>query len=142
MIQTRTQQRRIIEAATLDGSLDTLYWYPVSDRGGGRTEAVGVNEQIPIVRVAPDPEITQHDAHIMLELFKQKSPELLLHLELTAIDILEEGGFKYFEFGTSDLICPMCAAVGWESCICQPTLWRIEEPVETTKNQERERITL
>lgn len=128
MIQNRTQQRRIIEAAIRAGELHTLFWYPVSDRGGGRTEAVGVNDQIPVVAVAPDPEITQHDAHIMLELFKSKSPELMLHLELTAVDILEDGRFRYFEFGHVDLVCPYCAAVGWESCICQPTLWRVEEP--------------
>ncbi|MCC6454474.1 MAG: hypothetical protein IT328_05985 [Caldilineaceae bacterium] len=137
MIQNRSQQRRIIEAAIQAGELHTLYWYPVSDRGGGRTEAVGVNEQIPVVRVAPDPEITQHDAHIMLELLKSKSPELLLHLELTAVDILEDGGFRYFEFGGSDLVCEWCGAVGWESCCCVPTLWRVEEPFKTSQKQER-----
>lgn len=130
-IQSRTQQRKIIEAAMKDGTLDTLRWYMVIDAPGNRTVPAAVNEWVPVLRVAPDPEASQHVAHMMLELHRHYSPGLLLRLELTAVDLLDEAGVTYFEWGDVDLVCPECGAVGWESCICKPTLWRVEEEMVT-----------
>lgn len=122
MIQSRTQQRQILEAAKRDSSLDSLLWYMVSDVGGGKSVAAAVNEWVPVVRVGSDPAVTEHDAHLMLELAKHYAPKMLLRLELTAIDILEASGVTWFEFGSVDLVCPTCGAVGWESCCCKPNL--------------------
>lgn len=125
MIQTRTDQRRIIAAAAADGTLHNLLWYLVSDIGGGKTKPASINEWIPVVRVAPDPAVTEHDAHLMLEICKHFAPSLLLHLEITAIDILDAAGVEWFEWGSEDVVCPWCAAVGYESCCCQPNIWRV-----------------
>ena len=127
MIQTRTQQRKIIETAMADGSLSTLLWYMVSDIGGGKTRSVAVYKWIPVVRVGPDPAVTEHDAHLMLELARHYAPTLLLRLEITAVDILNDAGVTWFEWGSEDVICPMCAGIGWDSCCCQPSLWVVSE---------------
>jgi hypothetical protein len=129
LIQSRTEQRKILAAAQADGTLDTLFWYMVIDALGNRTVPAAVNGWIPVVRVAPDPEESQHYAHLMLEVHKHYSPGILLRLELTAVDVLEEAGVRYFEWGTNDIVCPSCGAVGWESCSCQPTAWRVTEPI-------------
>lgn len=126
MIQTRTAQKRILDEAKQAGELDTLLWYMVADLGGGKTDALAVNGHVPVVRVSSDPAISEHDAHLMLELCRHYNPSQPMHLELTAIDILAASGVQWFEFGDVDLVCPTCGAVGWESCCCQPTLWTIE----------------
>lgn len=126
MIQSRTAQRRILEEAKRAGELDTLLWYMVADLGGGKTDALAVNGSVPVVKVAPDPGVTEHDAHLMLELCKVKS-NMPMHIELTAIDILQASGVPWVEFGEIDTVCEGCAAIG-DSCVCQPTLWRAMEP--------------
>lgn len=127
MMQSRKSQRKIIEAATKDGTIDTLYWYMVIDCGWNKQIPAAINDWVPVVKVAPDPAVTEHDAHLMLEIIRHYSPGMILRLELTARDILEDLDIRYFEFGDIDLVCPSCGAVGWESCICKPTLWRMEE---------------
>lgn len=125
--QSKTAQRRIIEAAKADGSLDTLYWYIVIGLQGNRTIQLAVNGWVPVLPVAPDPEVSQHIAHLMLEIHKQRFPGSDLRIELTVIDVLVNAGIQWYEWGTEDVICPECAGIGWQSCICTPTLWRVDE---------------
>lgn len=125
MIQTRTQQRAIIDTAKKDGTLGTLLYYMVADLGGGKTDALAVNGFLPVVKVAPDPAITEHDAHLMLELCRSHNPTMPMHIELTAVDVLEAAKVPYFEFGALDLVCPGCGAIN-DSCVCQPNVWRVE----------------
>lgn len=125
MRQTRKTQQRILDAAKADGTLDTLLFYMVSDIGGGSDIPAAVNETIPVVRVGPDPAVSAHWAHLMLEIAKHYSPKLLLRTEITAVDILDDAGVAWIEFGDVDLVCPGCAAVG-DSCVCVPNVWVVE----------------
>lgn len=126
MRQSRSDIKRIIDAATKDGTLGELFYYIVIDAGYNKQIPAAVNDFVPVVRVAPDPAISEHDAHLMLEIIRHYSPGMIMRLELTAIDILEDCGVQWFEFGAIDLVCESCGAVGWDSCCCRPNIWRVD----------------
>ena len=115
----RTAQQQILAAATRDGSLPALYWYPV-DTSGRHDRAVTLGHAapaIPVIPVAPDPEISRHHAHLLISLLEL--PGAAFALDLTTADLLNQVGVPWFVYGDHDHICPGCAAVG-DHCICTP----------------------
>jgi hypothetical protein len=113
--QTRTFQRRVLEGAQRDGYAG-LYWY-VEMMLPGRVYASAAYPWlfVPVVPVAPDPEISRHWAHMLSELFKHDNPGVEFQPALTAIDVLQSVGLPWYEWGhpvTVDVVCAMCGGIG------------------------------
>ena len=117
MAINRTWQKRILAEAQASGRLHELYWYPVA-QNGPRDKAVAVGgavPSIPVVPVAPDPEISRHWAHLLLNMFA--IPGVEFAADLTTAEILDESGIPWFIWGLHDHICPGCGAINGD-CIC------------------------
>jgi hypothetical protein len=115
----RTWQRKVLTAAAADGTLGELYWYPV-EVSGRHDRAVTVGDAapaIPVIPVAPDPEISRHHAHLMIALMELRGAAFAL--DLTTAALLDQVGVPWFVFGEHDHICPSCAAVNGD-CVCVP----------------------
>lgn len=119
--QTRTWQRRILTAARADGYAD-LYWYIEATAPGRQVfPAAWPGAHIPVVPVAPDPEISRHYAHLLAELFAANNPPAVAFAPaLTAAESLRDTGCAWYVWGSLDVVCECCAGVGWESCCCTP----------------------
>lgn len=116
--QTRAEQRRILAAEQVNSWVG-LYWFIAVTPPGEDTYAAAFPARaIPVVPVAPDPEITRHWAHVLQELFRSVAPGWALETRLTNAAGLERAGVVWYEWGTLDVVCDGCGAVGWESCCC------------------------
>jgi hypothetical protein len=108
--QTRTEQARILAAAAGNGTLPDLYWYIVSGDAAVALRTPDGCAIVPVLPVAPEPEITRHWAHMMLELAQQYHPKRAMSLELTARDVLDAHG-TWHDWTQTDFVCPGCGAV-------------------------------
>lgn len=109
---TRTAQRRILEAATRDGSLHTLYWYVCGRQRNVAYAVAAPGAHVPVVAVGSDPEESRHWAHLLLEFVRSANPGLDVTLDLTAADLL--AGHAWYEFGSRadwDTVCEACGSV-------------------------------
>lgn len=121
-MQTRAEQRRILEAERARGWAG-LVWFVAATPPGGETYAAAYPARaIPVIPIAPDPEVTKHWAHVLQELFRHAvAPEgagWAFEVRITNAAGLERAGVIWYEWGSLDLVCPGCGAVGWESCCC------------------------
>lgn len=117
MAINRTWQKRILDNAQRDGSLHTLYWYPVCTNGA-TDKAVTLGyaaPAIPVVPVGSDPEISRHDAHLLISLMDL--PGAAFGLDLTTTALLDACGVPWFVWGEHDHVCPGCGAINGD-CVC------------------------
>jgi hypothetical protein len=112
--QTRTEQRRILDAEQANGYAD-MFWYTAATPPGGETYAAAYPARaIPVIPVAPDPEITRHWAHLLQELFRSAEPGWAFETRLTNGAGLERAGVVWYEWGTevtADAVCADCGCV-------------------------------
>lgn len=118
----RTQQNKVLEAAARDGTLDNVYWY-LTIRQRGVEQAAVMCGSIPVQPAGPDVETSRQYAHLMLELARDATPGAFLDLDLTAGDLLAQ--HDHHVWSEVDTVCPGCGGVGWDSCVCSPTIWRV-----------------
>lgn len=116
--QTRTWQRKILEAARRDAYAD-LYWYVEVMLPGRRSApAVYPAQTIPVIAVAPEPEITRHYAHMLVELLRAHAGQpagVEFVSQLIAGESLNDAGVRWYVYGDvveMDAICYACGAVG------------------------------
>lgn len=114
-MQTRKQKERILAEAVKRGYIN-YYWfvrirYKMQEFAGGHPGSF-----VPVIPVAPDPEVTRHYAHMLLELFKMSaaSARMELQVEITHKNNLEQAEIPWYEYGDNlclDAICYNCAQV-------------------------------
>lgn len=118
--QTKTLQKRILEAAKPEGYADLFWFVEASAPGHVRFPGAYPGRLIPVVEVAPDPEVTRHWAHLLAVLFSSTNPPIYVFAPaLTSTEALRETGCQWYRWGEIDVICEVCGAVGWDSCSCQ-----------------------
>lgn len=121
--QTRTEQRRILAAEQPNGWRDLVWFVTAKPTGQPAYAAAYPSTSIPVIAVAPDPEITRHWAHLLQELFRSAEPSWSFGVDLTNIRGLEQAGVKWYWWGELDQVCDGCGAVGWDSCCCVSNAW-------------------
>ncbi|GIW60768.1 MAG: hypothetical protein KatS3mg087_1834 [Patescibacteria group bacterium] len=117
--QSRTAQKRILEEAKKRGETGDLFWYIVVRRKGGKyVPGCFPPFRVPVVPVGDDPEESRHYAHLMLEIAKAGTPGLILNIELTSRDLLNENiPGRWYEWGDTpphveyDFVCKFCGSV-------------------------------
>lgn len=122
----RTRARKIINGAAAVGDLHALFYFvemtlPASLRppSGAATMAASYPAGwVPVVPLAPDPDAARHYVHLMLELMASanRGRGIVLSVELTAPDILEDCGVRWYVWGEPipalvDAVCPVCGGV-------------------------------
>lgn len=121
--QTRTEQRRILAAEQATGWAGLVWFVAATPPGEDTYAAAFPARAIPVVPVGPDPEISRHWAHLLQELFRSAvGPDgagWAFETRLTNGAGLERAGVVWYEWGTLDVVCETCGAVGWESCGCE-----------------------
>lgn len=117
-IQSRTEQRRILAAEQARGWHGLVWFVTAQPPGSPAYAAAYPGKAIPVVPVAPDPEISRHWVHLLQELFRSAEPGWAFGTSLTNAAGLERAGVVWYVFGETDDVCPACAAVngGWECC--------------------------
>jgi hypothetical protein len=114
--QTKTFQHRILDQARPDNYAG-LYWFIEMRLGATRyVSACWPGRFVPVVPVAPDPEITRHWAHMLGELFQASGELPSIHFEpaLTSVEALRDTGCYWYEFGDpvfADVVCRGCGCV-------------------------------
>lgn len=115
--QTRTWQRKVLEAARHDAYVD-LYWYiEISWQAGQRNApAAYPGSWIPVIPVAPNPEASRRIAGMLAHLFALSNTEVVATYEpaLTGIQSLEQTGCRWYLWDMDveqDAICAQCGAV-------------------------------
>jgi hypothetical protein len=126
---SNTQQREILAAAAPDYA--GLYWYaeaqlPVrlrQDRfSDGYFPGAYPDRWIPVIPVPPDVRASREAVEFLCSIFWAYQPLFEFAPMLTSIDKLKATGAKWYVWGSLDVICPGCAAVGWDSCECGPVV--------------------
>lgn len=123
----KSQRKRIIAAAIANGTLHTLAYYvqmrlPLNLRPRPDAQFLAATWPpgfVPIVPLAPDPEIAADDAYILEQLLWEANKErgIIFNYELTSLDILQAAGHTYYEWGDDisdrvvDWICPVCGGI-------------------------------
>lgn len=119
--QTKTMQRRVLDAASERGELSTLAWF-VEMRIGAvqHAGAPWPGSLVPVVAVGDDPEISRQWAEVLAELFKTANRSKEFAVALTTWDLLESTGVRWYEWGerSFDIVCEGCGAIG-DDCICR-----------------------
>ena len=127
--QTKTLQRRILAEAERRGELGQLVWFVEMKIRLEHAAAPWPGARVPVVPVAPDPEITRCWADLLTVLFQQgnRGGGLEFAPALTNWATLASTGVDWYEWGAwpIDIICPACGAINHD-CICQPVT-RIDE---------------
>jgi hypothetical protein len=127
------QQREIIRAAA--PHFTGLFYYaearlPVRMRqdkfSDGYFPGAYPERHIPVIPVAPDPQVSRAWVELLCGLFWSYQPLFEFAPMLTSLQKLQATGAKWYVWGNSDLICPQCAGVGWSSCTCGPVVRRVE----------------
>lgn len=114
--QTRTWQRKTLEQFKANG-YSGLYWYIEIRIALNRyAPACYPGLYVPVVPVAPDPEITQHWAHLIAELFKDgnETPSIQFEPQLASTETLRDTGCWWYVFGervTVDVVCRLCGCI-------------------------------
>lgn len=123
-LATKAQLARILDGARRVGELHLLYWMiemkVSTSLTGGRQPILAAatypHGWIPLIPVAPDPDLTRHRAEILLTLIKDanRGRPIEFGLALTAEDIV--AGQKHYQWGEPrfDCICTHCATI-WQS---------------------------
>lgn len=118
--QTRTWQRKIINAAIQADELSRLYWFVEmslpSLLGGGYAAATYPVGVVPVVPVGPCPETQRHWAHLLLELFRMSNQGRAISFELALTDCDLLTAKRWYVYGESppavaDVICAWCGEV-------------------------------
>lgn len=121
---TKTHLARILDGAKRVGELHLLYWMiemkVSTSLTGGRQPTLAAatypHGWVPLVGVAPDPELTRHHAELLLTLIKDanRGRPIEFGLTLTAADII--AGQRTYQWGDPiwDCICVYCGAT-WQS---------------------------
>lgn len=123
----KSQRKRIIAAASADGTLHTLAYYiqmrlPLALRPRPDAEYLAATFPpgfVPIVPLAPDPEIAADYAYILEQLMWEANKQrgILFAYELTTFDLLEQAGHAYYTWGEEishrpiDWVCPICGQI-------------------------------
>lgn len=124
--QTKKFQKRIVERAQAEGTLDNLFWYVVMSKGGYAYAVSAPKGMVPIVPMGSDPEESRHYADILCELFRTNNRgqdiavEVGIRSELTQV--------QWYEFGEMaewDYVCPGCGAINGD-CVCKHVVRRID----------------
>lgn len=110
--QSKTLQGKILSAARRDNYAG-LYWIVECEYAHQKfAPAVHHRRWIPAIPVAPDPEITRHWAHILVEMFALHNPPPV-HFETVIVVQEELSKFHWYELGDIlpiDLVCLICGA--------------------------------
>lgn len=127
--QSKTFQRKTLEAAAKQGNLHRLFWHveitvpyatlkahPTLDR---HMTATWPKVWVPVVPVAPDPARSRFWAELLLEVVKDanRGQGIDISLALTDIELLEET--RWYEWGDWrwDNLCAVCGAVWTDTTI-------------------------
>lgn len=121
--QNRTWQRKIINAARADGTVDQLRYYVEMDvpahrrlRPDHRTQCANHPAGfVPTINAAH--EAAEDYAHLLLELFKSANPGHIFRICISSVDLLDNARIAHYEWGeeppaTIDTICSLCGLVG------------------------------
>ena len=123
----RTLARKIIRGAAAVNDLPNLLYFiemtlPVALRPSPHVSTMAASYPagwVPVIPLSPDPDAARHYAHLLLELMKSANQGrgIVLRTELTAPDILEDFGVRWYIWGEPipaqvDAICPVCGQVG------------------------------
>lgn len=122
--QSRQFQRKILDAAQRDGYAD-LYWFaegtlPPALRqsrfSDGHIPGCYPGKAVPVVAVAPDPEVSKAWAELLCALFQAFNPRIEFSPALTHLDSLIETGAQWYKWGELDVVCQWCGAVNVRYC--------------------------
>lgn len=112
--QTKTFQRKVLEQAQRDNYAG-LWWYIEMRLGlNSYASACYPGPWVPVIEVAPDPEITRHWAHMLAELFKEGGnlPTVSFEPALTSTETLRDTGCYWYEWGDPVLVDAVCRGCG------------------------------
>lgn len=137
-LMSPSEKREMIAVANRRGELHKLFWFiqvrvPMSMRMGwdddGITSAAFPLNWVPVVPVGENHDITLSCAEILCELFRVDNPKTIeFNPAITTLDALNERVTgRWYVWGTLDMVCPGCGGVGYDSCVCKPTLFEIKE---------------
>lgn len=114
--QSRTWQRKILDAAAADGYAG-LYWYIEMEWAAGQHHAPAAypGPWVPVVPVAPDPAGSGRIAGMLAHLFAlSNSRGIAFAPALTSDEALQQTGCRWYiwtEDVTIDVICACCGEV-------------------------------
>lgn len=113
--QTGKFKRKVLEGAAATGYAG-LYWYiEMSLPGRVFASAAHPGKWVPVIPVAPDPEVTRHWAHMLAEMFKDSNPPTItFEPALTALDVMQSTGLPWYVYGDPvlvDVVCRACGAI-------------------------------
>jgi hypothetical protein len=122
--QSKSWQRKIIDAARANGELHKLRWYiemdiPAAARRHRDHKIQCASHPPGFVPVIPlDQPGADEYAHLLLELFKSANPDTTFRLMLTDIPMLQSCRIDWYDWGDLpapqpiDIICELCGLVG------------------------------
>lgn len=129
--QSRSFQRRVVEAAQAQGLLGDLFWYVEIEIGYGRyAPACWPGVWVPVLPVGEDWEASSHVADVLAQIFAWHNAGrgLVFRAALTNGEALAESGATWYVWGEEgppiDRVCGVCGAVtvvvagGWAVCEC------------------------
>lgn len=116
--QTRTWQNKVLDAARRDNYAGLFWYIEACLPGRVHLSAAHPSVFVPVVRVAPDPEISRHWAHLLAELFRAGNPPTVSYEPaLTHSEALER--VPWYEWGDMpvvDVVCRCCGCVEQVDC--------------------------
>ena len=122
-LQSRTFQQKILTSAARD-NFHGLHWY-IEARVSHRliVPVCWPAHWVPLIPVAPDPQITRHYAEILRALIISNSDPhgYEFNIALTHDEALQNLATQCYTYGELDHICPWCAVVGYGQCHCPST---------------------
>lgn len=130
-MQSKTEQRKVIDAKAAAGELNRFCWYvAIYQAGREETTIVLANGNLPIVPLVLWPHLGNHrdQADLSWLLANQMAVSIRRHNNVTSdlmphivsYDHLQKQGFGWEEWQIEeiavDTICPHCGAVNWGPC--------------------------
>lgn len=117
MTQTRTWQRKLIQAAQANGNAHQLRWFvEMEARSGGKLVRQAVTYPHGWIPTVPVDENADVWVHILVALLKAANPDKIFRAMLTDTIELEHLNLAYYTWGDTipevDAICSICGMVG------------------------------
>ena len=121
-MQTKTWQRKIIDAAKRKGELCTLFWFVnvavpsryYDDRKPREQPGMFPGKFVPVIRIGPDEIESRHHAETLAEIFAfvNRGRGFTVAVEITDANMLADG-WQWYEWGSVmwDCVCGVCGGV-------------------------------